>query len=73
MENFWTLLAKSVIIQALIALIVVTAVTYMYVKNMSVPSELLQLLWLVIGFYFGTKVEHGIQSRIRKLKEDRDD
>ena len=73
MENFWTLLAKSVIVQSLLALIVVSAVVYLYVSGMNVPTELLSLMWLIIGFYFGTKIEQSIQAGIRGREVDRDD
>ena len=44
--------------QAVITVILVGGVVYMYVTGQEVPNELNQLLTLVLGFYFGSKVEN---------------
>lgn len=64
MENFWELLRESTIVQALITLMVVGAVVYMAVTNQTIPPFLTDVTSLVIGFYFGSKV----QSLVHKAK-----
>lgn len=64
MENFWELLRESTIVQALITLMVVGAVVYMAVTNQTIPPFLTDVTSLVIGFYFGSKV----QALVHKAK-----
>ncbi len=64
MSNFWELLRESTIVQALITLMVVGAVVYLGVTNQPIPPFLTDVTSLVIGFYFGAKV----QSLVHKAK-----
>lgn len=57
MDNFWELLRESVIIQGVITLMVVGACIYLAVTSQSIPPFLADLTSLVIGFYFGAKVQ----------------
>ncbi len=50
------LLKQSVLVQALITLAVTTTVLVMAAQLLPVPDWMLQILWLVLGFYFGSKV-----------------
>ncbi len=61
------LLQESVLIQGVITLTLVGTLAYMYVNGMQVPSELLNILLLILGFYFGGKVQ---SQAIRKVIEN---
>lgn len=60
MDKFLQLLRESVIVQGLITLSLVVTVCYMYASQKPIPVDLLGLLTLVIGFYFGAKVQSVI-------------
>jgi len=55
MSKFWDLLRESVILQALIALILVGVICYLYIVGKDVPEALTQALFVILGFYFGAK------------------
>jgi len=55
MSKFWELLRESVILQALIALILVGVICYLYIVGKEVPEPLTQALFVILGFYFGAK------------------
>jgi hypothetical protein len=57
------LLRESVLIQAAITLIVVATMSYMAAAGMEVPEWMIQGLMLILGFYFGSKVERSIAAR----------
>ncbi len=65
MKNFWELFRESVIIQAAIALVLLVTIAYMYATGQEVPGELQNLFAVVLGFYFGSKVEN---IKARSLK-----
>ena len=58
MTAFKTLLEESVLTQSLIALLLLVTTCYLYVTSTSVPTELIGLDGLVLGFYFGNKVNY---------------
>lgn len=53
------LLKQSVLVQALITLGVITVVMIMAMQQLPIPEWMLQLVWIVVGFYFGSKVGYG--------------
>ena len=53
------LLKQSVLVQALITLGVITVVMIMAMQQLIIPDWMLQMVWIVIGFYFGSKVGYG--------------
>lgn len=63
MEKFLDLVRESVIVQGLITLSLVITVCYMWASGKTIPPDLLGLLTLVIGFYFGSKVQSVINKR----------
>ena len=69
MSTLVELLRESVLIQAMITLIVVTGVVYLYTSGKPVPQELWSLVSLIVGFYFGSKVERQAQALARKVEE----
>jgi hypothetical protein len=66
MARFWELLKESVITQSLITLLLVVTVCVIYLTDRPVPSELSQLLWIVVAFWMGTKAQHVIESSTKK-------
>jgi hypothetical protein len=60
------LLRESVLIQALITLIFVTAASWIALSGGEVPDWMVQLLMLILGFYFGSKAERAIQTIARR-------
>lgn len=55
MNNFWTLLEKSVIVSGIIALGVTGSIVYLSVTGQQIPELLGNAGLLVIGFFFGAK------------------
>jgi hypothetical protein len=46
---------ESIIVQSLITLILISAISYLFVTERSVPDALLQLTLIVVGYWFGAK------------------
>lgn len=63
-KQFIELLRESVLVQGLITLVIVLTISYMYVTEMSVPQELFNILLLILGFYFGGKVERQAHRKV---------
>ena len=57
MAKFWELFAESVILQAVLAIMFGGTLCYMYIVQIPVPQELVALLGIIIGFFFGGKVQ----------------
>lgn len=63
------LIEESIILQGFITVGLVGATVYLYASGKEVPSNLLQLTWAVLGFWFGVKVQHGIDvAAIRRQR-----
>lgn len=71
MADFWELLKESVITQAFITILAISATVYMWVAGHAVPPELYTLDSLVIGFYFGGKMGF-YQGMARGLRNSAD-
>jgi len=56
------LLARSVIMQSVLTILVVGAWLYLIVLGKPVPELLETVVGLVVGFFFGSKVSAGMQS-----------
>lgn len=56
-EKLLDLWKSSAIIQGTIALVLTVTVCYMYAEQKPVPVELVGILTLIIGYYFGTKTQ----------------
>lgn len=63
--TFWTLLRDSVIIQGIVTLACVGTIIYLAVTGQPIPELLQTVTTLVIGFWFGSKVEHAISNAVR--------
>lgn len=59
MTKFWELFERSIILQSTITLILLLAVIYMYLAGQEVAEELVQFTSLVLGFWFGSKIENA--------------
>jgi hypothetical protein len=62
LDKFLDLLARSVIMQSVLTILVVGAWLYMIVVGKPVPELLETVVGLVVGFFFGSKVTGGMQS-----------
>jgi len=60
------LLRESVLIQSIITLVLVITVSLIAVQGYTPPDWLIQILTLVIGFYFGSKTERAIQRYVSR-------
>jgi len=58
MKNFWKLFRESVIMQAIIALVLLSVISYLYIVGKEVPEALVQAFMLVLGFFFGSRSEY---------------
>lgn len=63
MAKFWQLFEESLIVQALITLALVLTVCYLFATGQEIPDLLSTALMLVLGFYFGSKVQYKIDQR----------
>lgn len=66
MDKFWQLVKSSVIIQGSVTLLLVGTTCYLYITGQEVPQSLLSINGLVLGFFFGAKVEQTVARRIKK-------
>lgn len=63
MSKFWKLFQESVIVQACITLMLVATACYLIATGKEVPELLSTALMLVLGFYFGSKVQQVVNRR----------
>lgn len=54
------LMKQNLLIQGLIVLTLVGIVGYLYVNQIEVPIELVNVISIIIGFYFGGKAQQKI-------------
>ena len=66
MQKFWQLLEESVIIQGIVTVALIGAMIYLWVSGQDVPSELYAFGGLVLGYYFGSKVQLKLNQRVEK-------
>lgn len=66
MAKFWELFAESVIIQALMALILLGVISYLYVVGQEVPDTLVNAFMIILGFYFGGKTQMAVVKKKAK-------
>jgi len=59
MVTFWRLLEESVILQGFLTLGFGGVSLYLWATGKPVPDGLLQGLWAILGFWFGTKTAHA--------------
>jgi len=66
MQKFWELFQESVIVQAIITLCLIMTTCYLVATGQEVPEILSTALMLVLGFYFGSKVQQQINTLQRR-------
>ena len=66
MDKFWDLLQQSVIVQSVVTLVLVTTLCIMFATGRPVPDLLAQITLLVIGFWFGSKVQLALSRKALK-------
>lgn len=59
-DSFYQLLRDSVLVQATVTLMLIGTILYMYVVQEPVPDDLMSITMLVVGFWFGSKSQAGI-------------
>lgn len=57
MKRFWDLFAKSIIVQAVITVMLVTVACYLWCRYQVIPDRLWTALTFVLGFFFGAKIQ----------------
>jgi len=60
------LLRESVLIQAVITLILVVTMSLIAIRGDTPPDWLIQLMMVVVGFYFGSKTERFISRHVSR-------
>ena len=56
------LIERSVIVQGLVTLGLIGVAGAMYLQGKPVPEGLIQCVYLVLGFWFGTKTQYIIDT-----------
>jgi len=62
MAKFWELVQQSIIVQSIITLELITAVIFMFAIGRDVPDALVNMTMLILGFWFGTKIQGGVNN-----------
>ena len=71
MTTFWSLLKESVIVQSIVTLALVLAIIVLVLTNRPVPDVMVNLTTLVLGYWFGTKVQHAANvATIAKIEAE---
>lgn len=66
--TFAELLEKSVIFQGILVLGLTAAACYLWVTGRTVPDALNNLLLVIVGFFFGSKVQSSIEAQARAMR-----
>ena len=69
MRTFWRLLEDSVIVQSLITLLVILGDLYLALVGQPVPDWLVQATMLILGFWFGTKMNQSVKRSVKEVIE----
>lgn len=56
MQKFWELFEQSIITQAVITALLVMTICAMYLMGKPIPTDLIELTMIVVGFWFGSKI-----------------
>lgn len=70
METFWALFKQSIITQAIITVIMVSAITYMVIAGLPIPDWYTGIFFTIVGFWFGSKVGYAQASDPRQARKD---
>jgi hypothetical protein len=69
MKMFWELFSESLIIQGVLAIMFSVVVCAMYLMGMAVPQELIALISLILGYFFGAKTQVAAQKTARMIHD----
>ena len=61
--TFLGLFKRSVVTQSLLSLMIVGTVCYMAVMGMEVTVQMAGMAMLILGFFFGSKVQNAINGK----------
>ena len=61
MDKFWDLLKESVIGQLTIVVMVIGLIGYLLITGQEVPDQLWQAFMLILGFFFGSKLQQAVR------------
>lgn len=69
-DAFWEAFNRSLIIQGIIAMVLLSVISFLYCTGKEVPGELLSIFGVVLGYYFGSKTvnESNRAARIATLE-----
>ena len=70
MTKFWELFEQSVIIQGTLALLFSSVIGYLYITAKPVPQELVALVSLILGYFFGAKNSQAVTCLARNMAKD---
>lgn len=62
MDRLFDMIERSVLVQSLVTLTLVTATVFMYVTERVVPEGMQTLTYSVVAFWMGSKVQHAIDN-----------
>lgn len=63
--SFYELFKTSSVIQGTLAVMIMATICYMYAVGRAVPVELIGIVSLIIGYYFGTKTQQRLTREER--------
>ena len=66
MATFWELVRESIICQSILTLGYGGVCLYMALAGKPIPDDISQGLWVILGFWFGTKVQHSVDTAALK-------
>jgi hypothetical protein len=69
MDRFWDLLERSVIVQGILTLAFAGTVCAMTLMARPVSQEIWTALAVILGFWFGSKVQNEVHAHERKRTE----
>jgi len=63
--DFVTLLRESVILQGFITAVLISSCCYLWISGQTVPQDLQLVTGIVVGFFFGGKVQNIVTKGLR--------
>lgn len=73
MERFWDLLERSVIIQGMLTLLFAATVCALVLMSRPISGELWGALGVILGFWFGSKVQNEVHAAAKREQERREE
>ena len=69
-ENwFQGMVVESVLVQSLVTLFLISTICYMAIANMNIPSVVIEMTLLVVGYWFGAKNNVTMNRAIEKVAD----